>query len=401
MTQTDGNRKQENSKPPTQTSPPHLPSLYLLMLPLTLLFFLAYGMLLAYYTLQWYRVPEFFPVSPKQKRRFSVLIAARNEENNIGGLLMALQGQQYPADLIEVIVIDDGSTDRTAQIVQQYPFVTLLSLTEKNGGTGKKQALTTGIRSARHEWIVATDADCIPPTGWIDSINDFLDQQEGLACVVGPVTLSPTDGNLLHAFQRYDHLMFQGITTAAVGSGQHALGNGANLCYRKDSFEAVGGFEGIDQVASGDDVLLIEKFMKQYPGKVAFLKSNRALVKTRPCQTWKELWQQRLRWISKAGTYKNFRLQLAQWITGVFNLALLLQTLFCFWQSDQLKPTVSLWVFKAILEWFLIGPVASLYRERKNFGVFLFLQPLHVFYLVTVGLVGQGRKYKWKGRTVR
>lgn len=371
------------------------------MLPLTLLFFLAYGMLLAYYTYQWGRLPEFFPSPSKQKRRFSVLIAARNEENNIGGLLMALQGQQYPADLIEVIVIDDGSTDRTAVIVQQFPFATLLLLQEKAGGMGKKQALTAGIRSAHNEWILATDADCTPPSEWIDSINDFLDQQEKLVCVVGPVTLSPTDGNLLHAFQRYDHLMFQGITAAAVGSGLHALGNGANLCYRKDAFEAVGGFEGIDQVASGDDVLLIEKFMKQYPDKVSFLKSKRALVKTRPSQTWKELWQQRLRWISKAGKYKNLRLLLAQWITGGFNLALLAQTLVCFWQPDLLKPTVALWMFKAISEWLLIGPVASLYRERKNFFVFLFLQPLHVLYLVTVGLTGQGRKYSWKGRIVR
>lgn len=371
------------------------------MLPFTLLFFLAYLLLVAQYTYRWSRVMVFYPSTPTHKRRFSVLIAARNEENNIGALMIALQGQQYPADLIEVIVVDDGSTDQTARIVQQYPFATLLSLKEQTGAVGKKQALNVGIRSATHEWILTTDADCIPPPQWIDTINDFLDQQGEVICVVGPVTLAPTDKTLLHAFQRYDHLMFQGITAAAVGSGQHALGNGANLCYRKDAFEAVGGFDGIDQVASGDDVLLIEKFMKEYPGKVQFLKSIRALVKTRPCQTWSELWQQRLRWISKAGTYKNIRLQLSQWITGGFNLALLLQTLFCIWQPDLLKPTVALWVFKAILEWFLIRPVASRYRERKNFGVFLFLQPLHVGYLVTLGLAGQKRKYNWKGRSVR
>lgn len=371
------------------------------MLPLTLLLFLAYLLLVAQYTYRWSRVPDFFSASSKQKRRFTVLIAARNEENNIGGLLMALQGQQYPADLIEVIVIDDGSTDETAWIVQQYPFVTLLSMEKQTGAIGKKQALNAGIRSARHEWILTIDADCLPPATWIDAINDFLDQQAELVCVVGPVSLSPTDGTLLHAFQRYDHLMFQGITAAAVGSGQHALGNGANLCYRKDAFEAVGGFEEIDQVASGDDVLLIEKFMKDFPGKVQFLKSTRALVKTRPCETWAALWQQRLRWISKAGRYKNIRLQLSQWITGGFNLLLLLQTLFCIWQPDLLKPTIAIWIFKAIQEWFLIGPVASLYRERKNFGVFLFLQPMHVIYLVALGLWGQRRSYNWKGRNVR
>lgn len=370
------------------------------MFPALLILFLAYLLLVSYYTYQWNRVPGFIARDTKQKRGVSVLIPARNEENNIGGLLVALQGQQYPSELIEVIVIDDGSNDNTTSIVQQFSFATLLQPGDTNGAAGKKQALKAGIEKASNEWIITIDADSIPGPEWISTINDFIDRQGEIVCVVGPVTLTTIDSNLLQAFQRYDHLMFQGITAAAIGSGLHALGNGANLCYRKDAFHSVGGFEGIDQLASGDDILLVEKFMQQYPGQVQFLKSNKAIVKTTACANWKELWQQRVRWVSKAGSYKNSRLHLAQWITGGFNAVLLIQSAWCVLNPEELKPTISIWILKAIIEWMLIAPVAKLYREPKNGLVFFMLQPIHACYLIAVGLWGMRKTYRWKERTV-
>ncbi len=314
--------------------------------------------------------------------------------------MVALQGQHYPSELIEVIVIDDGSTDETTRIVEQYASARLIRLNETNA-VGKKQALLAGIRSSTSEWILTTDADSIPGPEWIDTINCFLDRYPDTICVVGPVTLTTIDNTPLQAFQHYDHLMFQGITGAAIHSRQHALGNGANLCYQKNAFEKVGGFEGIDQVASGDDVLLIEKFMQTFPGNVRFLKSPKALVKTQPGNSWKQLWQQRLRWVSKTGQYKNFRLLGAQWITGGFNLVLLIQTLLCFVNPAEWKPTLAVWILKAITEWILIRSVAIAYGTRKNFLSFLFLQPAHALYLIAVGMAGRRKTYAWKGRMVR
>lgn len=370
------------------------------MLSLTLLLFLVYMLLLANYTYQWSRVPIRLPTMSKQQRRFSVLIPARNEENNIGALLEALQGQSYPQGLIEIIVIDDGSTDQTAAVVQRYPFVRLIQLNNSEGFGGKKQAIEAGIRSARHEWILTIDADSLPPAEWIQAFNEWLEQEKSI-CVVGPVSLLRSGKTMLQAFQQYDHLMFQGITGAAIGSGQHALGNGTNLCYRKEAFESVGGFQGIDQLASGDDVLLIEKFMNQYPGQVHFLKSTRALVMTRSCPTWKALWAQRVRWVSKAGSYLNKQLLFTQWATGLFNFILLANSVTCLFNPTEWKPLLAIWIFKAITEWWLIRSVAGKYRQRVNFLSFLLLQPVHVGYIVAVGLLGQRRKYDWKGRTVR
>jgi cellulose synthase/poly-beta-1,6-N-acetylglucosamine synthase-like glycosyltransferase len=369
------------------------------MLALALPIFLLYILLIGNYTYHWLKIPVFKNRLAGQQRAFTVVIAARNESDNIGSLLLALQGQQYPTELIEIIVVDDRSTDQTAEIVRKFPQVRLIQVKNESEAGGKKRSLELGIQQANNEWILTTDADCLPRPQWIATINAYLDQ-ENPVCLVGPVSVSSIHGSILQKFQRYDNLMFQGITGAVISAQQHTLGNGANLCYRKDCFEAVGGFNGINQLASGDDVLLIEKFMSTFPGQVQFLKCNSALVNTHAAETWQALWQQRIRWVSKAHAYQGWRLQGAQWITGLFNLILLAQTIYCIVHPADWKTTTSIWMFKALIEWPLIRSVASLYQERRSFIIYLLLQPLHVIYLVSIGIFGQRRQYKWKGRSV-
>lgn len=369
------------------------------MLAPALLLFLLYLGLIVNYTYHWFKIPVFKNRLASQQRAFTVLVPARNESGNIGPLLLGLEGQQYPAQLIEVIVIDDRSTDETAEIVRQFPRIRLIQNNSTASG-GKKRSLEIGIQEAKHEWVLTTDADCLPGPTWISTLNAFLDAEDSI-CVVGPVSVSSIHGSILQEFQRYDNLMFQGITGAAIESNQHTLGNGANLCYQKDCFETVGGFKGVDQYASGDDVLLIEKFMRSYPNRVRFLKSDAAIVKTHAATSWKDLWQQRIRWVSKSPAYTGWRLKGAQWVTGLFNLILLAQTLYCLIHPSDWKPTATLWIFKALIEWPLIRSVASLYQERRSWVIYLLLQPLHVVYLVSIGLFGRNRTYDWKGRSVR
>ena len=371
-----------------------------MMLSILLFLFFLYLLLILNYTNQWLKIPVFKSRIANEQRAFTVLIPARNEASNIGSLLLALQGQNYPSALIEVIVIDDQSTDQTPEIIRQFPHVRLLQQPNDPAAAGKKRSIERGIEAARHDWILTTDADCMPAPQWIATVNAYLDRTD-VVCLVGPITLPATNSTLLHEFQRYDNLMFQGITGAAIESNQHTLGNGANLCYRKEAFRAVGGFDRIDTLASGDDVLLIEKFMRHYPRQVRFLKSGEALVKTQAANTWKQLWQQRVRWASKAPVYQQLRLQIAQALTGLFNLAQLIQTLYCFIHPADWNATLSSWIFKALIEWPLVRSVAMHYRERHSFLLYLLLQPVHVSYLVAIGLFGRRKQYSWKGRAVR
>src|SRR5687767_14978250 len=120
--------------------------------------FILYSLLIIYYWLTWGSIRDFKPSSSLPQTRISVIIPARNEEKNIGLLLDALQKQSYPAELFEVIVIDDNSGDQTAAVVRQYPAVKLIQLPQAEINSYKKKAIETGIAVATGELIVTTDA---------------------------------------------------------------------------------------------------------------------------------------------------------------------------------------------------------------------------------------------------
>ena len=96
--------------------------------------------------------------------------------------------------------------------------------------------------------------------------------------------------------------------------------NGANLAYSKAIFYAVDGFKGIDNIASGDDMLLMDKIQKQYPGSIGFLFSDNSIVQTLPMPTWKDFINQRIRWASKAGKYKDIKIIAVLVLVYLFNL---------------------------------------------------------------------------------
>src|SRR6202012_3482401 len=114
-----------------------------------------------------------------------------------------------------------------------------------------------------------------------------------------------------------------GSGAALIGNGQASTCNGANLAYRKDVFYAVGGFKGIDDLASGDDELLLQKVAEKYPGKIGFLKSYDAIVYTHAKHTLKEFLQQRRRWASKSVKYKDKKVTAMTVGIWLFNVSLL------------------------------------------------------------------------------
>ena len=98
-------------------------------------------------------------------------------------------------------------------------------------------------------------------------------------------------------------MTLQGITGASVYKKFHSMCNGANLAYEKKAFNDAGGFEGIDNIASGDDMLLMHKIQKIYPDRIKYLKSADVVVQTQPQETLKDFMNQRIRWASKADKY--------------------------------------------------------------------------------------------------
>lgn len=361
--------------------------------------FLFYALLIIYYWQSWKAIPEFKASLPATDITISVIIPARNEETNIRQLLEALQQQTYPAALTQIIVVDDHSTDQTADIIRQFPSVKLVQLKEDNLNSYKKKAIETGIAAATGELIVTTDADCIPGPEWLSSLAAF--KQENNSVFIAAPVVFVNNNSILQIFQALDFLVLQGITAASVYNNVHSMCNGANLAYERNAFYEVNGFSGIDTIASGDDMLLMHKIWKQYPGKVHYLKSKAAVVSTQPMKTWKTFFNQRIRWASKAKNYDDKRIIAVLLLVYLFNLSFPALAIAGFWCWHYWLYLAGLWIAKTMIEFPFVAAVAGFYKKQSLMKYFFFFQPLHILYTINSGLFGQFGKYEWKGRKVK
>ncbi|HEX2847833.1 MAG TPA: glycosyltransferase [Chitinophagaceae bacterium] len=361
--------------------------------------FALYAALIIFYWQSWKSIPIFIPAQASPSIFLSIIIPARNEEDNIAALLQALEQQTYPKELFEIIVIDDHSTDQTAAIVNKFSGVKLLQLKEDAINSYKKKAIEAGIAAAKGELIVTTDADCIPSPGWLAMIAAFK-KETNAVFIAAPVAFQ-CNRSLLQKFQGMDFMVLQGITGAAVYRKHLSMCNGANLAYERKVFYEVGGFAGIDHIASGDDMLLMHKIARAYPDRVHYLKSSKAIVSTIPMKTWKTFFNQRIRWASKARRYNDPRILPVLALVYLFNLCFLLLFIAGFWKQVYFLYAIALPVLKTLVEFPLFISLAAFFRKRWAIKMFPLFQPLHILYTIISGLFGQFGKYEWKGRKIK
>jgi cellulose synthase/poly-beta-1,6-N-acetylglucosamine synthase-like glycosyltransferase len=342
-------------------------------------------------------------LSPAQSStQFTVIIPARNEAANIKACVDSILVQDYPTDAFEIIVIDDFSEDDTAFIVQalsqQFSQVRLLQLKDhcKEGVTlaYKKKAIEIAVSVAKGDWILTTDADCIVPKKWLLLYNAYI-QQHQPCFVAAPVMFIKTSG-VLNQFQVLDFLALQGITAAAVGAGKHSMSNGANLGFEKTAFIAVGGYQGVDHIASGDDMFLMHKMKQTLHKPVGYLFHPDAIVLTAAMDTWKGFIMQRIRWASKARYYDDRSITMVLTLVYLFNLSFVCLALMGSWSSLIIALG-----FKTFFELYFLDPVARFFKLQPELRYFVFYQPIHIVYNIAAGLFGQLKTYSWKGRKVK
>jgi cellulose synthase/poly-beta-1,6-N-acetylglucosamine synthase-like glycosyltransferase len=342
-------------------------------------------------------------LSPAQSStQFTVIIPARNEAANIKACVDSIIAQDYPKDAFEIIVIDDFSEDDTAFIVQslsqQFSQVRLLQLADhcKEGETlaYKKKAIEIAVSLAKGDWILTTDADCIVPKKWLLLYNAYI-QQHQPCFVAAPVMFIKTSG-VLNQFQVLDFLALQGITAAAVGAGKHSMSNGANLGFEKTAFIAVGGYQGVDHIASGDDMFLMHKMKQTLHKPVGYLFHPDVIVLTAAMDTWKGFIMQRIRWASKARYYDDRSITMVLTLVYLFNLSFVCLALMGSWSSLIIALG-----FKTFFELFFLDPVARFFKLQPELRYFVFYQPIHIVYNIAAGLFGQLKTYSWKGRMVK
>ncbi len=361
-----------------------------------------YAGMIIYLRRGWERIPYFRSSGNIPQTRVSILIAARNEEGKIERTILDILAQDYPSDLMELIVVDDNSTDRTPAIIADYVSrgVRLIRLNEHEKlNSYKKKAITEAMQLASGELIITTDADCRMGLSWLSTIVSFY--EAGSYKMVSSPVVYFEEKSSFERIQTLEFLFLIGLGAAGIGNKKPSTCNGANLAYRRDIFFELKGFNGIDNLASGDDELFMHKVATAYPDGIGFCKSRSALVYTHAKHNLKNFIRQRQRWASKSTKYKNKWIVFLGISVWLFNLMILVNLVAGFYNPAFWKTGLMSLLVKVIFEFLFLIPLCNFAQRRALLLYQPFTTFIHIFYLIFIGIVGNSGRYEWKGRTVR
>lgn len=244
------------------------------------------------------------PRAQTQQHPVSVVICARDEDENLARNLPGVLVQSYPSTS-EVVVVNDNSVDDSKYILQElkktFKSLNVVELTqEAKLINGKKYPLSVGIREARHEVLLLTDADCVPASEyWIQKMQDGYDKEVEIVLGYGAYHKRPGLLNKLIRFETF-HTALQFLSYALAGIPY--MGVGRNLSYKKDLFLRNKGFSSINHIPSGDDDLFINKVAT---GKnTAVIIDPDAITRSIPKTTWSGWLKQKARHYTTAKFYK-------------------------------------------------------------------------------------------------
>lgn len=320
----------------------------------------------------------------------SIIIPFRNEVAKISVLISILK-EQVSSDS-EVILVDDNSYDGSEKAVAKeiagFPNFQLVFSSKE----GKKAALSQGIRQAKSEWIITLDADVLPSDGWYEAVKHKLHPKA--AMVILPVTLMG-DKTLVQKFDVFDFLALQGFTFSQSLANEPFLANGAHLAFKKEAWQSVGGYQLNAELASGDDVFLLEAFRKKgKPIKRAW--SPKLLVETEVNSNLLKLVNQRIRWGSKTSQIDSVEARKFSIIIAVANVLLVVLALF-----GSLSMAFLGLLAKYVADYSFIVPVLKRYQRKDLIKFLPFFALYYPFYITFVGIATLVIKPIWKGRRVK
>ncbi len=343
--------------------------------------------------------PEF----SNEKPSVSVVIAARNEEKEIGRTIEALVQQNYPTDMIDIIIVSDRSTDRTASIVtkqsEHHPNIRLIEQTDIDETLSpKKQALDRGIRSAKGEIIVTTDADCQPQAGWLTALIQHFTPKVGMVAGKAKFVIK-SDAPYWQTLQSLD-FDSQGYAAAGLIADDLPFScTGASMAFRKTLFEEIKGYSGVDNLISGDDELLLAKAART-DWQIVNAATPAAVVPTRPPESIRELWMQRIRWGSKGMYYNNTRRIV---LIGIFLFLMCLTVgpFILIFDSAYFWLWIDFTIVKILLDLTATVIGSRIYDDRFDLVDFCILELVHAPALVIFAIAGHFLRFEWKGQSYR
>jgi 1,2-diacylglycerol 3-beta-glucosyltransferase len=324
----------------------------------------------------------------------SIVVAARNEEDTIRRSLESLPNLDYPLEKLEVILVDDQSTDRTLEIMQSAArrngHFKVVSVTGQEGHLrGKANAIAIGIDHSHGEIIFLTDADCVVPRSWIKAMLNEYDESTGL---VASYTLLDANSSF-EGMQSLDWAFLHTLAAGGVGLRRPLSCFGNNLTFRRRAYDEVGGYRNVPFSVT-EDFALFTAITRRTSWKYGYLLSSDSLVMSLPCKTMGELLRQKKRWVVGGLDMKVKGMVLMTLGFCVNTLLLLLPIL-----GSSLLSVLDVWIPKILIDALILAIPLRRIRSLSFMKYFPAFEIYYSLYISALPLFAfSGRSVQWKGR---
>lgn len=330
------------------------------------------------------------PQSYSQNIKFSVIVAAKNEQRNISTLINSLSKQNYSSENFEVIIIDDNSTDDTFNLantlINQLSNFKVIKVSNKIYES-KKGALQFGIEKSNYDYILITDADCNPQPDWLTSFSGQFSKGYDFLFGVAPFYQS---SSVLNKIASFENLWTHILTFSFANIGMPYSASARSLGFKRESFSKVGGYKNITQTLGGDDDLLLQEAVKAKL-KIGIVTNKNSFVYTSSKTSFQDYFKQKARHVSTSNYYTN-KIKI---ILGIWHL-LNLFFLFSIFLIPLNFNFYILFLVKIISDIFLVKFSMKHFTYKFKILEVIYLQIFYEFFLIINYVNGTFTKIKWK-----
>jgi cellulose synthase/poly-beta-1,6-N-acetylglucosamine synthase-like glycosyltransferase len=371
-----------------------------LIISVTAILLLSFLIQLLYYWIFFARLAFFKQkeeVSDKDSQPVSVVIAAHNEYYSLKKNLPSILEQDYPN--FEVVVVNHASNDETASLLkelnQKHDRLKVITIErDLNFFHGKKFPLSIGIKSAAHDLLLLTDADCKPDSPqWIQRVATNYDKNTEVVLGYGPYE---TEKGFLNKLVRYDTFIVAMQYLSFAMRGLPYMGVGRNLSYRKELFFKQKGFVSHYRIASGDDDLFIGAVARKGNTKVEL--APESFVYSEPKHSFKAWRTQKRRHMTTGKEYKKkFKLLLGTYGLSLIVFYLALLFLLIFWQFPYSFIALGALLLRIITQIIIHKNTLNRLNEKHLLLFSLLWEPVHLMVIPLIGITGfRSKDVKWE-----
>ncbi len=336
----------------------------------------------------------------REPNPISIVIAYRNEQSNLKRLIESLGKLNYPLELFEVILVNDHSIDESEVLINELRKSMSIAITCHSldrDVTGKKNAIELGVSKSTFPTIATTDADCVVNENWLKSVN----RCSGADFISSPVVFRRSSF-WFSSFVELDFMSLIGLGGVLIQKNRPLLANGANMAFRKQAFEDVGGYKDNKEYSSGDDVFLLTAMSKMNK-TIIFNKSRDAIVETEMPTTLSELFNQRIRWAKKTKHLPTKTISPTVFFLVAGYLGFALSPILLFYSTSVLVFGLVFfsWGVKLLADYRYFNLLTTFYKRHDLMKHLWWVEILHPFYIVIAGILSLFAPYKWKLRSHR